>query len=237
MPDMTSTPIKRREFLRLSANLTAAVGFPLFLPREVLCAPGHPGPNDRIQLGFIGLGGRARWILKDEALPGAEVVAVADCFLRRCSEAAQQIPGGERWKKYQHYRDLLEKEKLDAVFVETTTHARVLICIHALQAGCDVYAEKPQSLTVVEGRALVQAVKKYNRVLQTGSQQRSMPINRYASQLVREGAIGKIHTVITCNFAGGRVWKPKDTPDEKPAELDWDQWCNQTELRPYYQEL
>lgn len=229
--------MKRREFLRLSTNAAAALAFPLVVPSHVLGAGRIPGPNDRIQLGFIGLGGRARWILKDEALPGAEVVAVADCFLRRCSEAAQQIPGGERWKKYQHYRDLLEKEKLDAVFVETTTHARVLICIHALQAGCDVYAEKPQSLTVVEGRALVQAVKKYNRVLQTGSQQRSMPINRYASQLVREGAIGKIHTVITCNFAGGRVWKPKDTPDEKPAELDWDQWCNQTELRPYYQEL
>jgi predicted dehydrogenase len=165
------------------------------------------------------------------------LIAVADCNLARCSEGAQQIPGGERWKKYQHYGDLLEKEKLDAVFVETCTHARVLICIHALQAGLDVYAEKPQSLTVAEGRVLVKAVKKYKRVLQTGSQQRSMPINRHASKLVREGAIGKVHTVITCNFAGGRFWKPRDTPDEIPTGLDWDQWCNQTELRPYYQEL
>jgi predicted dehydrogenase len=229
--------MKRREFLRQSVTAAAALTFPLLVPRHVLGAGRTPGPNDRIQLGFIGLGGRARWIIKDEALPGAEVVAVSDCFLRRCSEAAQQIPGGERWKKYQHYLDMLEKEKLDAVFVETTTHARVLICIHALESGCDVYAEKPQSLTVSEGRALVKAVKKYKRVLQTGSQQRSMPINRHASKLVREGAIGKVHTVITCNFAGGRVWKPKDTPDEMPAELDWDQWCNQTELRPYYQEL
>jgi predicted dehydrogenase len=237
---MTKTitiPISRREFLRRSAGLTAALGFPLLLPRDVLGAAGRPGPNDRIQVGFIGTGGRARWILKDEALPGAEVVALADCNLARCREGVKLIPGGERCHQYQHYRDLLEKEKLDAVFVETTTHARVLICIHALEAGLDVYAEKPQSLTVTEGRTLVKAVKKYNRVLQTGSQQRSMPINVHASKLVREGAIGKIHTVITCNFLPPRVWRPHDTPDELPKELDWDQWCNQTELRPYYQEL
>ena len=230
--------MKRREFLRRCLGVSTVLSFPLLLPRHVIGANGRtPGPNDRLQVGFIGLGGRARWILKNEALPGAEIIAAADCFLPRCGEAAKLVPGGERWKKYQHYHELLEKEKLDAVFVETTTHARVLICIHALQAGLNVYAEKPQSLTIGEGRALAKAVKKHNRILQTGSQQRSMPINRYASKLVREGAIGKVHTVITCNFAGGRVWKPRDTPDNLPAELDWDQWCNQTELRPYYQEL
>jgi predicted dehydrogenase len=229
--------MKRRDFLRRSAAATAVLTFPLFVPRQVLGAGRTLGPNDRLQVGFIGLGGRARWILKDEALPGAEVVAVADCFLPRCDEAAAQVPGGNKWKKYQSHYDLLEKEKLDAVFVETTTHARVLICLHALAAGCNVYAEKPQSLTVAEGRVLVNAVKKHKRVLQTGSQQRSMPINRHASKLVRDGAIGKVHTVITCNFSGPKIWKAKDTPDPMPAGLDWDQWCNQTELRPYYQSL
>ena len=234
---MTSSPIKRREFLRRSAGLTAVLGFPLLAPRGVLAAPGRPGPNDRLRVGFIGLGGRARWILKNEALPGAEVVALADCNLPRCGEAASLIPGGEKCRQYQDHRAMLEKEKLDAVFVETTTHARVLICLHALQAGVDVYAEKPQSLTVAEGRVLVKAVKKYKRILQTGSQQRSMPINMHASKLVREGAIGKVHTVITCNFLPGRVWRPRDTPDDLPKGLDWDQWCNQTELRPFFLEL
>jgi len=228
--------LKRRDFLRGSAAAAAGLSLPLWVGCRGLSSRGGPGPNDRIQVGFIGLGGRARWILKDEALPGAEVVAVADCFLPRCHEAAKQIPGGDRWRKYQHYQEMLEKEKLDAVFVETTTHARVLTCIHALQAGCDVYAEKPQSLTIAEGRVLVQAVRKYKRILQTGSQQRSMPINRHASRLVREGAIGKVHTVITCNFQGGKIWKGK--PEEPvPNGLDWDAWCNQTELRPYHSEL
>lgn len=229
--------MQRRAFLRHSAAATAALGFPLLVAPDVLGAGRRPGPNDRLQVGFVGLGGRARWILKNEALPGAELVAVSDCFIKRMDEAAQQVEGGDRWRKYQHYRDMLEKEKLDAVFVETTTHARVLICIHAMQAGCDTYVEKPQSLTVAEGRTLVRAARKYKRMVQTGSQQRSMPINRYASQLVREGAIGRVHTVITCNFAPGRVWQPRDTPEEIPAGLDWDQWCNQTELRPYYLEL
>jgi predicted dehydrogenase len=229
--------MKRREFLRRSAAAAAVLGFPMVIAPEVLGATRHPRPNDRIQVGFIGLGGRARWILKNADLPGADVIAVADCYLDRANEAAQQVAGGDKWRKYQHYRDMLEKEKLDAVFVETTTHARVLICIHAMQAGCDIYVEKPQSLTVAEGRVLVKAAHKYKRVVQTGSQQRSMPINRHASKLVCDGAIGKIHTVTTCNFAPGRVWRPHDAPDKLPAGLDWDQWCNQTALRPFDLEL
>jgi predicted dehydrogenase len=145
-----------------------------------------------------------------EALPGAEIVAVADCYMPRCNEATKLVEGGERWGLYQDYRHLLEKEKVDAVFVETTTHARARALVHAMQAGCDVYGEKPISLTVAEGRYLVQAVKRYGKVFQTGSQQRSMPINRHASQLV---------------------------PEPIPEGLDWDHWCNQTPLLPYYREL
>ncbi|MCX6926639.1 MAG: twin-arginine translocation signal domain-containing protein, partial [Verrucomicrobia bacterium] len=118
--------MKRREFLRHSAAAAAVLGFPMIVAPDVLGATRRPGPNDRLQIGFVGLGGRARWILKNEALPGAELVAAADCYLTRINEAAQQVAGGDKWHKYQHYYDMLEKEKLDAVFVETTTHARVL---------------------------------------------------------------------------------------------------------------
>ena len=230
--------MKRREFLSRSALAASVLGVPTFIPRSVLAAPGRPGANDRIQIGFIGVGGRARWIMTKEDLPGAQIVSMADCFLPRCDEAAKIVPSGDKWEKYQDYRKMLEKEKLDAVFVETTTHARVLAMTHAMQAGCDVYGEKPISLTVEEGRYLVKAVKQYKKIFQTGSQQRSMPINRHASKLVRDGAIGKLHTVITCNFLGPKVWRPKEAePDEMPAGLDWDHWCNQTELRPYYREL
>jgi predicted dehydrogenase len=230
--------MNRRQWLRGSAAAAAAstFAFPTLVSRDALAAPGRLGANDRIRLGFIGLGGRARWILTGEGLPGAEVVAVADCYLPRCHETAKVVPGGDKWRTYQHYREMLEKERLDAVFVETTTHARVLACLHVLQAGCDVYAEKPLTLAVAEGRYLARAVQKYNRVLQTGSQQRSMPINQYASKLVREGAIGKIQTVITHNFLPGMGWTPR-AAEPIPSGLDWDQWCNQAELRPYNHDL
>jgi predicted dehydrogenase len=228
--------MNRRKLLRASAAAATSLAFPALVPASALGVPGRPGANDRIRLGFIGLGGRARWILTGEALPGAEVVAVADCFLPRCHEAAKLVLGGDKWAKYQNYRQMLEKEKLDAVFVETTTHARVLACTHVLQAGCDVYAEKPLTLTVAEGRHLARTVHKYHRILQTGSQQRSMPINQFASKLVREGAIGKVHTVITFNFLPGMGWTPR-LPERVPDGLDWDQWCNQAELRPYSHDL
>ncbi len=220
----------RRNLLRSAATA------PLFVPAHVLGRAGQAGANDRVRIAFIGVGGRAKWLIRHEEFPGAEIAALADCFLAQCYDAAKIKPSGERWRKYADYRRMLDKEELDAVFVETTTHARVLICIHALQAGLDVYAEKPLTLTVAEGRALVRAVRRYNRVLQTGTQQRSIPANVYASKLVRDGAIGKVHTVIACNFEGPMGWYPKPA-QPMPEGLDWDQWCNQTELRPYHSQL
>jgi predicted dehydrogenase len=152
------------------------------------------------------------------------------------AEAAKLHPGGEKWARYTDYREMFDKAKLDAVFVETTTHARVLIALQALQAGLDVYAEKPLTLTVQEGQVLTTAVRHYKRVLQTGTQQRSMPINIYASNLVSSGKIGKINKVIVCNFLGPEKWTPKPA-EPMPEGLNWDQWCNQTELRPYHSQL
>jgi predicted dehydrogenase len=131
---------------------------------------------------------------------------------------------------------MFEKEKLDAVWIETTTHARALTAMHAMQAGLDVYAEKPITLTIAEGRVLVRAARKYKRVFQAGSQQRSMPINQHASALVRTGKIGQIGLVIVCNYLPGLDWKPQ--PEQPvPEGMDWDVWCNQTELRPYHSKL
>ena len=230
--------MKRRDFLRKSTAAAATtLAMPYFVPSHVLAAPGRLGANDRIKLGFIGVGGRARQHMSHERIDDqADIVAVADCYLRRLDDMAKDVPGTEKWKRYQDYHQLLEKEKLDAVFIPTTTHARVLISIDAMQAGLDVYAEKPVALTVAEGRSLVKAVKKYDRVFQAGTQQRSMPINVFASKLVREGALGKILAVMACNFIGPEKWTPLPA-QAMPAGLDWNQWCNQTELRPYHKQL
>ncbi len=214
----------RRYFLMSTAALPA------------LAARRKLGPSDTIRLGFIGLGGRARWLLKNEKFPGAEIVAVADCFLPRTVQAANEHPGGDRWIKYGDYRRMIEKEQLDGVFVETTTHARALIAIHAMEAGLDVYAEKPLTLAIAEGRAVARAAKRYKRVLQTGTQQRSIPINAWASKFIREGGLGKVQTVIACNFLAPLRWETK-AEQPMPDGLDWDQWVNQTEMRPYHRDL
>jgi predicted dehydrogenase len=228
--------VNRRTFV-------AAAGFPVIVPSSVFGKPGKPGPNDRIQVGFVGVGGRGRFLLDyfPRDVPAAEVVAVSDCYLPRCygkdpNRRGEPHPDTEKWAKYQDYRRMFDKEKLDAVFVETTTHARALIALHALEAGLDVYAEKPLTLTIEEGRVLRQAVRKTKRILQTGTQQRSMPINRYASALVASGKIGNIEKVVVCNFLPPLSWTG-DPGQAVPEGLDWDQWCNQTELRPYHPRL
>lgn len=210
---------------------------PYVVPRSALATTTRPGANDRLRVGFIGAGGRARHLMANEKLADhADIVAVADCFLPRIHDAAKLVPGSERWKAYQDYRKMFDEHKLDAVFIPTTTHARALICIHAMQAGLDVYAEKPLTLTIAEGRVLVKATQKYKRILQTGTQQRSIPINAFASKFVRDGGIGKVQTVLACNFEGPLKWEPKPA-QPMPDGLDWNQWCNQTELRPYHADL
>ncbi len=211
----------------------------------MIASPRIFGANGRLKVGVIGVGNRARWLMQyfGRELDEVDLVAVADCYLARCyakdpsmGRAAPPPDAFERCAKYPGYRQMFDKEKLDAVWIQTTTHARAMAAIYAMQAGVDVYAEKPIHLTVEEGRAMVRAARKYKRVVQAGSQQRSMPINRYASELVRSGRIGRIREVVVCNFLPGVRWTPRPA-GRVPQDLDWDAWCNQTELRPYHPAL
>jgi predicted dehydrogenase len=220
-------------------------GFLQAAAAPMIASPRIFGANSRLKVGVIGVGNRARWLMQyfGREVDEVDLVAVADCYLVRCygKDPAMQRStpfneGSDRWAKYSSYHRMFDQEKLDAVWIETTTHARALAVIHAMQASLDVYAEKPIHLTVEEGRAMVKAAARYKRVFQAGSQQRSMPINRYASELVRNGKIGRIKTVKVCNYLPGLAWKPQ--PEQPvPEGLDWDVWCNQTELRPYHPTL
>ena len=164
---MTRTRFNRRQVLQAAA--AGAVALPTFVGSRILGADGTPGTNSRIRVGMIGPGGRAKDLLK-ESPADLEVVALADCDLRQIDAyrkwAQEQLPGRlpESCSPYQDYRQMFDHEKLDAVFVATTVHARTLICLHAMQAGLDVYAEKPLTLTVEEGQYLIRAEKKYERV-------------------------------------------------------------------------
>ncbi|MFH1921751.1 MAG: Gfo/Idh/MocA family oxidoreductase [Planctomycetota bacterium] len=235
---MRNKPTNRRDFIKTTA---AALAVPSWIPATVLAARGRPGANDRICVGLIGAGHRSKDLTK-ESPSDLKLVAVADCDLRAIADhlaTSRQIQGSiatEKCSPYQDYRQMLSKEKLDGVFVATTTHARVLACIHAMQAGLDVYAEKPLTLTIEEGQHLVRAEQKYRTVFQVGTQQRSIAINNFGSDLIQNGAIGKVLTVTCPNFPGPRP-RPQLQAQPTPPEMDWDLWCNQTALTPFSPEL
>ncbi len=223
----------RRQFLGATAKTLAATALaaPLFVSGRALGAPGKPGANDRITVGAIGVGGRASLLLQQ--LPeSAEIVALSDCNLPR-AEAFKAKAKGD-WPIYQDYRKLLDRRDIDAVIVATGEFQRVLPCIHACQAGKDVYAEKPLTLYVREGRALVDAVRSHGRVLQVGSQQRSMAMNRVACELVRSGGLGKVLEVRAINYGGAEASPAQGLPERSvPAGLDWNMWLNQAAQRPF----
>ncbi len=213
-------------------------GTPYFLPAHVLGRDNATPPSETVRVGVIGCGGRARVIREAADVKGFRVVAACDCVLDRAEKYAQELSGEETWGVYEDFRQMIEQEKLDAVMIETTTHARAWITILAMQMGMDVYIEKPMSLTIAEGRAMVNAARHYDRVTQVGTQQRSMPINNWASDLVKNGAIGKINTVLAPNFVGPFRWTKTSTADVTgPVEPWWDTWTNQAELRPWDPQL
>ncbi len=235
---MQRTSLSRRGFLRrASAGAVSAITLPSLIPAHALGAPGQPGANERVNVGIIGLGGRARDIAKTcRELPAIRIAAVCDCFQPRCEKFVSLLGEGQNWRSYEDFRQMIAREKLDGVMVETTTHARAWVTILAMQAGLDVYIEKPMCLTVTEGRAMVQAARRYRRVTQVGSQQRSIPLNNWASDLVKNGVLGKIHTVIAPNFLGPDQWvdKPAQPLPAGGSAKWWDVWTNQAVYRPYH---
>jgi predicted dehydrogenase len=191
----------RRDFLKSAAAATSAFGVPTFIPASVLGRDSTPGANDTIILGAIGLGGRCNQLI-DQVPEGAKVVAAADCYLQRAVDAAKRR--NAKWGTYQDYREMFDKEKLDGVIIATPDHARTLPCIRAVQAGLDVYAEKPLTAYLREGRILVDHVRKNKRILQVGSQQRTMEVNRFCCAFVRVGMIVKVKQVSAVNYPGPR---------------------------------
>ena len=225
--------VSRRQFLSRTSLAAAGTAFPAIIPSHVLGAPARPGANDRIRVGVIGVGGRGNLLIDQLPKPG-QIVALADCCLFRCEEAAGRRDAN--WDIYQDYRRILDRKDIDAVIVATGDYARVIPCIHACQSGKDVYAEKPLTLYPGEGTVLVKAARKYKTVFQVGSQQRSMEMNQIASKLVRTGGLGKIKLVEGVNYPDSKPI-PDLAEEPVPQELDWNVWQGQTRAHAYNKKL
>lgn len=229
---LANESISRRHFLKSVAGAVAVGAAPLIIPQGVLAANGSPGANEKIGIGFIGIGRRAGELLTMTLMQnGARFVAVADVNLNRAKEVAEK----HGVFACQDFRRLLERKDVDAIITATPEHWRGPICVMACEAGKDLYVEKPLSLTIREGRVIAQAVRKYGRVLQVGSQQRSMWMNKAACELVRSGALGKVKRVVVMNYPS--PWECALPAQPVPDGLDWDMWCGPNPVVPYNKDL
>jgi predicted dehydrogenase len=233
----------RRAFLtaagKAAAATAAAAGFPSIVPSTVF---GSTAPSNRINVGAIGVGRISRGhdmpnILRHD---GARIVAVCDLDANRVLDGRKLVNDfyGKQTSRpydgvtgYSRYQELLANKDVDAVVISTPDHWHALIAIAAVQAGKDVYLQKPASLTIAEGRALSNAVHASGRIFQIGSQQRSTIQFRYAAELVRNGRIGRLHTV--------EVGLPGDPSGDVepempvPKNLDYEAWLGSTPVVPY----
>jgi predicted dehydrogenase len=238
--------LSRRGFLQRSLAGMAAAGLPLWFSRETLQAAEEkgkdkePAPNDRIVMGAIGIGSpqsRGRAIMNEAmAQKAVEYVAVCDVDKRHLTRAIDDVKkAAENHKKtagdvtpYADFRELLDRKDINAVTIATPDQWHVLVAIEALRKGKDVYCEKPLTLTIAEGQALLKVAKETGRIFQVGSQQRSDSRFRLACELVRNGRLGKVKTVET---RIGGLDKNKTGPFEKapvPEGLNWDFWQGPT---------
>ncbi len=238
-----SRNVSRRRFLKGSLGAAAAgVAVPLFIscnrpkpaatPDDADQGEAEPGPNEQVGVGIIGCGRRNAQLQIGRGGQGkppkaARIVAVSDLNLRRAEQ------WGEKYgcPAFQDYRKMLERDDVDVVIYATPEHWHYLPCIHAAQAGKDIYGEQPLSHTIREGRVMVEAVRKYKRVFQTGEQQRSHPKTRRAVELIRNGRIGKIQSVIGYNYPS--PWECAFPGQPVPEGLDWDRWCGPNQVVPY----
>ncbi len=223
--------MNRRKFLSsLTCAAVSTFAAPSIVRAGAIASAQGPSASDRVSIGFIGVGGMGSGHLGGYARnPKYPAVAICDVDASRREEAARGV--GPECGKHNDYRELLDRKDVDAVVIAVPDHWHALAAVHACEAGKDVYCEKPLSLTIAQARAMANAARRYGRVFQTGSQQRSSGEFLKACELVRSGRIGKVHTVLV------NVWgtsRPCTLPaEETPAGMDWDRWIGPAPWRPF----
>lgn len=221
----------RRSFLKYS---TALAGVSL-----IGNSNSWAGANDRVRVAVLGMGGRGGDLMKSaSSLAGVEVVALADPDERRVAKNAEELEKatGRAPQRFQDLRKIMDDSTIDAVSIATCNHWHALATIWACQAGKHVYVEKPVSHNIFEGRQMVKAARKYNRVVQGGPQRRSSGLFRKAVQLLREGAIGDIYMSRALVF-GARDSIGFAQPKPVPEWLDYEMWLGPAPEQPYHENL
>ena len=221
----------RRGFMQKALGAAGAgLAWPVLTTTRVVAAPGQPTPSGEIRIGHIGVGGMGGGhfggYCQNDKYPS---VAVCDVDARTVDARVKQCK--RKADGYADFRKLCDREDIDAVVVATPDHWHALTTIYAMQSGKDVYCEKPLSLTIRQGRAMVNAARRYGRVFQVGSQQRSSGEFRHAVELCRSGRIGKISRVYV--GVGGPSREEYRPAEDVPEWMDWNMWLGPAPWRPY----
>jgi len=236
--------LSRRDFLRRTSVAAAgAVGFPYIIPSSALGADGAIAPSNRIVMASIGVGGQGSYDTRALMnLPEVQMVAVCDVDSEHRAAAKKMVEEYYAQKNdgaykgcadYNDFREVLAREDIDAVMIAPPDHWHAVISVAAAKAGKDIYCEKPLANSIPEGRAVVDAVRRYRRVFQTGSHERSRDNARYACELVRNGRIGKLHT-IRVNMPVDNYGANTNQPEMPvPPGFDYNFWLGPAPLAPY----
>ncbi|MGI6456334.1 MAG: Gfo/Idh/MocA family protein [bacterium] len=252
----TANTFTRRSFLQRSGLLGAALALPQIIPARVLGREGGVAASERVTMGFIGLGTMGDGHLFGRAwtyLPGGyiarrdvQVLAVCDVWKNKREQFkelinqhyADQAEKGsyKSCESYTDFRELLQRDDIDAVLIATPIHWHATMTVLAAQAGKDVYCEKPTAVTMNESKAMLKAVQENNRIFQAGTQQRSEYEGKFrkACEYVRSGRIGELKEVYIYREGGGITWDiPPAEPVPVPEGLDWDLWLGPAPEMPY----
>ncbi len=232
---MSEFPLQRRSFLRLSA---IACGAPFVRPRSSRAAS-FPA-NDRIRVGLIGVGARGKVNLKP-LIERKDIQLTAICDVDathrdQCLAEVRKAYGSDDAKGFEDFREMLNANLVDAVVIAVPTHWQAAIAIACAQAGIDIYAEPPLAHSVVEGRAICKAVRRYGRVWQTGSWQRSDPFFQRACQLVASGRLGAVRSVEIGTLGGFRDYSGATGSGfyEDAGGLNYNLWLGPAPWLPYH---
>jgi predicted dehydrogenase len=229
--------IQRRRFLKETVGVSAAVvGFPYLVPSSVLGKAGTVAASERITLGFIGTGDHGRNVNIKNFLANADAQAVAVCDVDPVNLAAARDMVNKKYGNtdcatYKDFREVLARADIDAVMISTPDHWHVPISIAAAKAGKDIECEKP-TLTIAEGRMLVETMKRYGRVFQWSTEDRAVDVYHRMCELVRNGRIGKVHT-IRVELPSGPDTPGDPTPMPVPEGFDYDMWVGPAPWAPY----
>ena len=232
--------ITRRTFLKSSATAGALAAFPAIVPSTVLAAAGNSAPSNRITLGLIGAGGRGVGVLKNfMSRDDVQVLAVCDVDKAHRDpvvDAVNRHQNSSDCTGYNDFRDLNQRDDIDAVLIATPDHWHVLTALDAVKNGKDAYVEKPLGYSIHEGRVLSDTVAREKRVLQTGSQQRSDARFRLACELVRNGRIGRLHTINVGIPGNNKTCEPTWQPQPVPEGFDYNMWLGPAPWAEYHEQ-